>query len=270
MADTKNDLAVIPKGMEEMMTLDRPAGKDEGALGNEGIGRGDIQMPRIGIAQKTSPEIDPTSANRYIEGLQFTDLFHSTTRKNLGKGPLHFIILRRDDPRWVQFKPLTEGGGIIDKDVRRGDPRTAFGPNGEKPVATEFHDYIVLMLTGFDPAKPLESIAAFSLKSSGIAAAKELNFLITLRGPKLICKGIYSVTTGSKTDKKTSGVYAIYKFANAGWLKPDSPIEKLAIEMFEAWKDRAVEIDHDDAPDPDDFNPAEFEAGQGARHDPGM
>jgi hypothetical protein len=256
-------IATIPKGMEGMMTLDRPEGHDEGTLGSEGIGRDNIRMPRIDIAQKMSPEIDPTNAEKRIEGLEFTDLYHSESKKKLGKGPLHFVILRRDEPRWIEWNPREQGGGIKDKNVRAGDPRTKFGPNGEKPIAVEYNDFVCLWLTGLDFSKPLESIAALSLKSSGIAAAQQLNFLITLRGPKLICKGVYSLTTDHKTDKKTQGVYAIYKFAQAGWLKPDSPIEKLAIEMFEAWKDRKVTFDDD----PDSFEPADIERqAAGAAH----
>ena len=261
---TKSELAPIPKDLEGLITSERPAGVDEGILGSEGIGRGDILMPRLGIAQKMSPEIDPTNAARYIEGLTFTDFYHSLAKKNLGKGPLHFVILRRDKPRWIEFNPLDEGGGIKDMNVHAGDPRTRFGPGGEKPVATEFHDFIVLLLNGFDQANPMESIMALSLKSSGIAAAKDLNRLIQMRGQKLICKGVYTVTAGHKTDKKTQGVYATYNFKNAGWLVPNSPLEKLAIELFDALKERQVIIDAAD--DPDDFNPAQYEgAGAGAR-----
>lgn len=259
-------LSTIPSGMEGMISTERPAGIDEGTLGNEGIGRGDVLMPRLGLAQKMSPEIDPTNSARYIDGLAFTDLFHSTTKKNLGKGPLHFVILRRDDPRWIEFNPLDQGGGIKDPNVHAGDSRTHFGANGEKPIATEFHDYIVLLLTGFDAADPLQSVVALSLKSSAIKAAKQLNLLIQLRGKKLICKGVYTVSTGHEVDKKTQGVYATYKFQNAGWLTPDSPIEKTAIEMFEAWKDKKVEFDR--VPDdPDAFEPARYEAAAGARAD---
>lgn len=250
------DIATIPKGLEGMMTLDRPAGKDEGTLGNEGIGRQDILMPRLGVAQKMSPEIDPTHA-RYIEGLQFCGLFHSLSKQVYAQ-PLHFVILRRDDPRWIEFHPIAEGGGIKDMNVRLGDPRTKF-LDGEKPVATEFHDFIVLLLEGFDPKDPMQSIVALSLKSSAIKAAKHLNLLVTARGPKLICKGVYELTTGHEVDKKTNGAYAIYKFKNAGWLKPDSDIEKMAIEMFDAWKDRRVEFERE--PDPDAFVPADIEAG---------
>lgn len=266
---TKQDTALaVPTGMEDMITAVRPEGKDEGTLGNEGITRSDLLMPRIGIAQKMSPEIDPTNAARYIEGLTFTDFYHSTKKVSLGKGPLHFVILRRDNPRWVEFNPLETGGGIKDLNVHAGErhvmpdgsvvDRTKFGPAGEKPIATEFHDFIVLLLTGFDPQAPMDSIVALSLKSSGIQAAKHLNLLIQLRGPKLICKGVYTVTAGHKTDKKTQGVYATYNFANAGWLKEGSPIETLAIEMFDAWKSRAVEFERE--PGDEDFDGAAMDA----------
>jgi hypothetical protein len=249
----------VPKGLEGMITQERPAGKDEGTLGSEGIGRDDVLMPRLAIAQKMSPEIDPT-VERYIEGLQFTDLYHSLSKKNFGKGPVFFVILRRDDPRWIEFNPLSQGGGIKDRNERSGDPRTKFGPNGEKPVATEFHDFICLLLNDFDPTDPMQNVVALSLKSSGLKAAKHLNLLIEMRGQKLICKGVYKLTTGSATDKKTQGVYAIYKIENAGWLTPDSSIEKLAIDMFDAWKDRKVVVDDDQFVDPDAFDAEKIEA----------
>jgi hypothetical protein len=240
-----------------MITAERPTGKDEGQLGTEGITRDDIMIPRVGLAQKMSPEIDATSP-KYIENLKFMDLFNSLSKQIYGTGPLHFVILRRDDPRWIEFNPLEEGGGIKDRDVPSDDPRTEFGPNGEKPVATMFYDFIVLLLTGLSAGDPLQNVMALSLKGSGIKAAKQLNMLVQQRGPKKICKGVYEVRTSHDLDKKSGGVYAIYKFKNAGWLKPDSPLEKMAIEMFEAWKDREVEIDRG-ADDADEFDPAKFE-----------
>lgn len=265
----------IPAGLEGMIMTERPEGADEGILGNEGIGRDDMLMPRLGLAQKTSPEIDPTNQARYIDGLQFTDLYHSLSKKNYGKGPLHFVILRRDDPRYIEFNPIDQGGGVKDLNVPANDPRTAFtaGPNGErvKPLATMFYDFIVLLLTDFNPAEPLQNLVALSLKSSGIKAAKHLGFLINTRGNKKIYKGVYELRTGSETDKKTGGVYAIYKIKNAGWLKPGSDIEKLAGEMFEGWKDRAVKIDLETSshqPGDDDFVPSDV--AQPLESDPGM
>ncbi len=257
-ATQTTDLATFDPS--DMIVATRPEGRDEGELGTEGIG--DMLIPRIGLAQKMSPEIDKTDQNKYIEGLDFTDLFHSTEKRKLGKGPLRFVILKVYDPRYKQFKPIEEGGGIIDPDVPAGDPRTAFGPNGEKPLATKFLDFLVLLLDGFDPTDPIKNVVALSLKSSALKAAGHLNFLIGARGQKQVCKGVYELTTGTDKDKKSGGVYAVYKFKNAGWLKPGSPLEALAVEMFEAWKTREAPIDEEKTyvPDVDDSMAANQEA----------
>ena len=267
MTDEKKSALAVPQSLADMIVAERPAGSDAGALGNEGIGREDILTPRLGLAQKMSPEVDPTNRDRYIEGLQFTDMFHSLAGKSFGKGPLHFVILRRDKPRWIEFNPLDQGGGIRDMNVPPNDPRTFFttGPNNErvKPVATMFYDFIVLLLTALDLEDPLKNVIALSLKSSGIKAAKHLNFLVLQRGKKLICKGVYELRTDSATDKKTGGVYAVYKVKNAGWLAAGSLVEKLAIELFESWKDREAMIDrgdnHEEGGGDTDFNPADIE-----------
>lgn len=229
---------------EDFLTTERPEGSDTGELGNEGIGREDVTMPRIGIAQMMSPEINPTHA-RYIEGLKFNELFHTGWQRSLGAGPVHFAILRRYDPRWVEFNPIEQGGGVKDMNVPKGDPRTEFtiGPDGKKvkPIATMFYDYIVLLLNDLDMTNPMNNVVALSFKSSGLKAAKKLNYLINARGQKLLPKGVYKVAAGKpETDKKSGGTYAVYAVDNAGWLKPDSVVEKLAIEMFESWKDRAA------------------------------
>ena len=89
-----------------------------------------------------------------------------------------------------------------------------------------------------------------------------LRTLVTARGPKFICKGVYELTTGHETDKNSGGTYATYKFRNAGWLKPDSPIERMAIEMFDAWKDRKIEIERE--PGDDSFDTQAMDAAKGS------
>lgn len=241
----------LPAGMEDFISTERPEGADSGVLGNEGIGREDIVIPRLGLAQLMSPQLIQ-GKDQFIEGLKFGELFHSLSKKIYGKGPLHFVILRRYDPRFIEFFPIDQGGGIKDMNVPAGDPRTQFTTDGQgrrvKPVATMFYDFMILLLNELDMTSPMENVIALSLKSSGIKAAKHLNFLVQQRGQKLICKGVYSVETGTEIDKKSQGTYAIYKIKNAGWLKPDSPVEKLAIEMYESWKDRVAKIDVDDNP----------------------
>lgn len=234
--------ALVPAGMEGMIQAERPEGRDAGDLGTGHIGRDDVLIPRLALAQKTSPEIDPTS-ERYIDGLKFTELFHSVSRRTYGNGPLYFSVLRADPPRWVEFNPLEAGGGVKDPNVPIDDPRAGFGPNGEKPVATKFYDFIVLLLNDLDQANPLENVVGLSFKSTGIRVARQLNLLITQRGNKLLPKGVYELRSDVAENK--NGKFAVYKVKNAGWLAPGSPVERLAVEMFESWKDRAVEIDRE-------------------------
>lgn len=254
---------LVPAGLAGMITTERPEGKDAGSLGNEGMGRDDVAMPRLGLAQKMSKEVDPTNAARYIEGLQFQEMFNSLTKQRFGKGPLYFCILRRDAPRFIEFFPIADGGGIKDMNVPVGDPRTDFttGEGGQriKPVATKFYDYIVLLLNEQTLADPASNIIALSLKSSGLKVAKKINMFIQQRAAqgKTICKGVYKLTTGHDTDKTSGSTYAIFNVDNAGWLQAGSPIEELAVGMFESFKEREVKIDRDE--NPDDFNPAQYD-----------
>jgi hypothetical protein len=247
---TSESLAVIP-GLEGMISTQRPEGADEGQLGNEGIGRDDITIPRLALAQKTSPEIDSTSA-RYIEGLTFTDLFGSISKKIYGKGPVYFAVLRVDRPRFVEFIPMDEGGGIRNPNVPamidgKVNPKTQFGEidpatkRAKKPVATKFYDFIILVLNDLDFNDPMQNVMALSLKSSAIPVAKQLNLYINQRGKKKLYKGLYELRTSH--DIKDKNTFAVYKVKNAGWLKPGTPVEVLAEEMFENWKDRVVNID---------------------------
>ncbi len=258
-APTTEALTTILPGMEGMISTQRPEGSDEGQLGNEGIGRDDITIPRLALAQKTSPEIDSTSA-RFIEGLKFTEMFGSLSKKNYGEGPVFFSILRRDKPRYVEFIPLTEGGGVRNPNVSptlpdgSPNPDTQFGEidpvtkRSKKPIATKFYDFIILVLNGLDFNDPMQNVMALSLKSSAIPVAKQLNLYIQQRGKKKLYKGLYELRTGY--DIKDKNTFAVYKVKNAGWLKPDTAVEKLAEEMFENWKDKTINIDleteHDD------------------------
>lgn len=283
----EKEVAIAPKesaevaqvmSVADMISTARPEGKDTENLGTENIHEEDILIPRVAIVQKTSKEIEEGTP-RFIEGAKFLDLFNSVTRKVYGRGPLHFVVLRADRPRGVQFRPLDEGGGIIDPNVPLNDERMQFGAvdpatgKATKPLATKFYDFIVLILSGLDLSDPVANIAAFSFKSTGIKAAKTLNMLITQRGPKALYKGVYEVSTAM--DSNASGAFGVYKIKNAGWLKPGSPAEVLAAEMFDAWKHREAKIDLENPEsDPDSFDPAELErqsqAAAASGADPGM
>lgn len=267
---SENKELALPTDLEAMMTTERYVGHDEGVTGAEGMTQEDIVMPRLSLVQKTSPQIDP-SQPEYVPGFELGDLFNSLSMEKFGKGPVKFCILRRDNPRWMEFAPFEEGGGIIERDIKANDPRTQWTPDpggdkskDQKPVATKFYDYIVLVLNGLDMNNPAPNVMMMSLKGTSLKYAKKLNGYIMQRGAMLLPKGIYACSTKVESEGKLS--WAVYTFQNAGRVVDGSALEKLVLEAANHWKDVKVKADETpevlspDAPDAPDAErePAPF------------
>jgi hypothetical protein len=235
----------------------------DGTEGKENIGREDLAIPRLSLAQKMSPEIDPEQRDRFIEGLKIGDLFNSQTKEIYGPGPVEFVPLYIGAPRFVEFNSREPNSGIKDMNVPAGDPRTQWGshPDG-KPAATKFYSYIVLLL-------PNMEIIGLSFKSSGLKTAKALNMLIANRKKAPIYAGKYMLGTATAMGPK--GPYKIFTVQNSniasplsatkpdgsfmpGWLNREMVMG--AKEYFDQFKDRKdVIIDITNDPDPDEDGP---------------
>jgi hypothetical protein len=205
--------------------------------GTDHLKKEDLQIPRISLAQGLSPELKRTEA-KYIEGLQQGDMFNNLTKEILGEGPIEFTIVRADPPRGIEFYPREEGGGVKDINVPLDDPRMQFGPTGEKPVATKFYDYVILLL-------PKREVIALSMKSSGLKVARQLNALMKYRQvpvPSFAMK----FTLRSVPEKNAKGEYFNFAVANAGYV--DEATYKFAEALFETIKDKQLDIERE----PDD------------------
>ena len=220
------------------------------------IGRDDIKMPRICIAQGLSPQIvegDPKHIPGLTQGLLFNDL----SRQIYGNGPIDFVVVHSMPPRHIEFRPRDEGGGVVDMDVPEGDPRTKFrkDPTTNKsipPVATKFYDYVILLLPTLEPV-------ALSLKSTGLKAAKTLNGLIKLRNAPLYA-GRYTLTVGRETNPK--GTYGVYIIDNSkvmdaqasmpGW--PSKDVYDKAKAAYNSLKGKTITIEREPG-DEEGFDP---------------
>jgi hypothetical protein len=138
----------------------------------ENIGREDVRLARIGLAQPLSPELD-SSSEKYITGLKSGDLFNSVTGE-VFEQPVRVVIARVEKLRHVEFNPIEEGGGIKDRNVPAGDPRTQWGPDGEKPVATAFREYAAFLADRLEPI-------GLSFKGASLRTAVDLNTIIDMR-----------------------------------------------------------------------------------------
>lgn len=223
--------------------------------GMESISREDILLPRLALAQSQSPEVTEGTPT-FVPGIKVGDLFNSITKVNYGK-EVYVQILKKEPLRAMQFRPIESGGGILDPNVPIGDPRLAWGENGEKPAATLFRDFIARIILPRQPDS--EQIIALSFKSTGIRAAKELAAKISMRNHPMFV-GLYKITSDISLKPQP---HRIYKVSNAGKVSVDDA--KIGDEMFEALKhvNTSERIDRATLPDdPDDFNPNDIERPQ--------
>jgi len=195
--------------------------------GAETIQREDLQMPRLSLAQGLSPELDPSSP-KYIDGLKVGDAFNNLTQQVYGKNPLEVVIVRVDRPRFVEFNPRDAGGGIKDFNVSPNDPRVAFGPNGEKPVATRFMESVALLGPAHEPI-------ALSFKGSGLKTARQLNGLIKFaNSPSFALKFILTPSI----EKNSKGTFAVFTVKTAGFV--DQETYEYAAAIYESIKDKTL------------------------------
>lgn len=233
MSKSKDD--ALAKRGETALATSAPSFVDAAdRSGTDHITNDDMAMPRLALAQKMSPQLDA------IDGLQFGDLFNSLTEE-IYEQPLDFIVLRADPPRAIEFRPIEDGGGVVDPNVPLTDPRCRWGEDGEKPVATVFYDFIVAL-------HPTRELIALSFKATGLKAAKALNALIKIRsGP--VYGGLYEMTTQKKSGDKPYAVFNIRNSPrgpekNPGWV-PDEETYNWAKSVHEAIAFKEVKIDRD-------------------------
>jgi hypothetical protein len=229
------------QGPQNMATVDRPSFIGGGKAGTEHITKDDIQLPRLGLAQGLSPQIDSSKAE-YIPGLQQGQFFNTLTQQSYGEGPIPFMVLAGYAPRYIEFYPRKEGGGVKDFNVPANDPRCQFQPNGDPPLATKFYDFAIYLLN-------TEEIVMLSLKSTSLKVARQLNTLIGQRQADIYA-GQYSLTRAKEKNKK--GEYWQFAIKNAGWA-PDEDTYAFAKSKHEDLKDKKVTTNYADV-DPADEN----------------
>jgi len=220
--------------------------------GMEHVTSDDMQLPRLALAQGLSPQIDKSDP-LYIEDLELGDAYNSVTGEILGVGPWSVSFIRADPPRYVEFIPREEGGGVKDPDVPADDPRTEFtiGEDGKrvKPIATKFYDFVAVMLD-------TRELIALSFKSAGIQTAKRLNTVILNRENKHgipMIAGQYKMT--AIMEKNAQGKWAGLRIEPDGVIT-DPEMVQFITTQFENVKQKNVIIDREggdtsDKPTPD-------------------
>jgi hypothetical protein len=228
--------------------------KSQAPSGKENLTLDDARIPRLALAQPQTPQVikgDPTQ----IQGLTVGQAFNDLTEEIYGDGPLNIIVVQTNKPRFVEFG---DDRSVIDPNVAPGDPRTLFrsDPTDPKkrlrPVATQFYDYVVVIVHADGRLEPL----SYSFKGSGIKIAKRLNGFILMKPiPVFAC--LYRFTpTYNKNDQGFWYSFAVHQL---GFLSPE--LFEAGEKLYNQFKDKTVSHDvsapvgpTDDAPGLDDPN----------------
>lgn len=230
--------------------------------GKEGIGRDDIQLPRLTVAQGLHPQLVPGESN-YIKGLTIGEMFNDLTNEVYGSGPLTVVPIYRGVTR-IEFDKQ-DRKVVLDRDVPPGDPRLKWsrgtGPNGEDepPAATEFVEFVSLLLQpGKKPERIVVSIKTTN-KQMRDAAKKWTTFIDAREGP--IYSGLYKVTSQmikGTTKKGQDTLYGVFVVKNAGFIPAETPAGAALLDytkrFHEASKGKVINVARDGAIDADEID----------------
>lgn len=164
MAD-KTDLAKTDSMMMSVSDVMNDAGK-----GSENIGKDDVTVARLSIAQKTNPQLEE-NRDQYIEGLKLFQLFNNITGEIYGKS-VKGVVLTYMGRRAMLFAPFSEGGGVLERNIPLDDPRCQWNEESdEPPEATIFDDYIIFL-------PETAEVVALSMKTFSLTTSRKLKTLL--------------------------------------------------------------------------------------------
>lgn len=253
-------LAAIPEDLR------RDAGR-----GTENIGPEDVRPPMIKLCQSGTPQRkmdDP----KQIPGLNELDIFNDLSGEIYGRGPLKFVVLDTLKPKYMEYRPMDQGGGVIDFDVPPNDPRTQFtnGPDGKrmKPIATMYRDYLVWL-------PDHQELGVLTFKSTQLSVAVQLNGKMklpikgevihpSLKGQVLMDPPAWARTFSVTTvmERKDAFAWGNYNLKMEG-LTPQSVRETCAL-LAETYAKKNIIVEHEQEPEPEEgsdtsFNPDQYE-----------
>lgn len=191
--------AVAKKEKQEVATATQaPRGVDAT------ITQDDLILPRLELTQALSPSVVTGDAKPGM-------LLNSIDKTELGSEIIIVpIILRKNYIRWI---PRGEGGGMLWRSDNPSDPRvceeTKFGPNGEKPLATTYLNFLCLV-----EGQALPIIVSFS--NTSLTAGKRLLTFHKMAGGDLFSR-TYKLSAKQRTNNK--GTFFVLEVKEHGLAK---------------------------------------------------
>jgi hypothetical protein len=229
---TRDPQALVQPKNEALQVLDGVDRNDKSGL--EQANAKDMLLPRLALCQSNSPQ-RKRGNEKFIQGLDEGMMFNSLTGDIYGESVN--IIPISLNKRAMQFRPMEEGGGIIDRDVPFDDPRCDYDNTKEgkdaKPIATRMYDWLVYI-------PETAEFAVVSFKGTSEKTGKKLVTLTSMRpGPP---RGqLYTLGTAAKHENNYD--WHIFTVVPAG--KPSIDDALIANEGYERFGKAPVKYDEE-------------------------
>ena len=210
-----------------------------GSVGNESVGVEDITIPRLGLVQSLSPEVDDSDP-KYIEGIKPGDFFNSLTRE-VYTAPVPVVFVDRKK-EYAVFKKRSAGGGFRGSFSTEAEAKAAINAGEEPPEQMD----IVETATNFglilDEEGRVRSEIVIPMTSTKLKVDRQINSMIRLRGAARFSSIFYLDSTKEKNDK---GTFYNIRATIGPWVSQD--IAEAAKRMYDAIHsgDRRVDTGYD-------------------------
>lgn len=209
-----------------------------GSAGNESVGVDDIVIPRLGLIQQLSPEVDDSDP-KFIEGAKPGDFFNSLTRE-VYAAPVAVVFVDRKK-EYVVFKKRSAGGGYRGSFGSEAEARSAIANDIDDP---EDQLEIVETATNFglvlDDNLVVKSEIVISFTSTKLKVDRQINSMIRLRGAARFSSVFFLESTKEKNDK---GTFYNFKATLGPWVDQETAVA--AKKMYDAIHAGARKVDSD-------------------------
>ena len=199
------------------------------------ITQDDLILPRLEMTQALSPIVVQGDAKPGA-------LLNSVDKSDLGdEVTIIPVILRKNFIRWI---PRDQGGGMLWKSDDPSDPRvieeTKFGPDGQKPLATAYLNFLCMI-----EGESMPIVVSFS--NTSYTAGRRLLTMAKMNGGDLFSFS-YVVKAKSRTNRK--GTFFVLEVEEGGKAKKEDYDRAEKLYNSFAKKDIKFQEEDQSAPKP--------------------
>lgn len=180
--------------------------------GNENVTATDLQIPRLKLLQKISPELEE-GHEKYVDGAKAGHFLNTVTNETT---PELYVVNMHFDRGYSVFKKREAGGGFFGEFDSENDARAAIEAEGENAAQFDIAENHRHMLAIIDPQTgKIQMPALMDFTNTKIRTSKSWNSDISVRADGKCPRFglVYKLTASKQSNAKGSWHGVAFEFA---------------------------------------------------------